>query len=87
VQYLTLVIATSVLVALRAFQGQNVIHKFYYHAVITSFLLAIAEVTVIVNIVNHGLESAIYVGLGGAMGVVFAMWSHPKFVQKVNKDK
>jgi len=86
-EMLSLVIATAILVSLRAFQSQNVIHKYYSHAVLTSFAMAFAEVTVIVNVVQNGLDSAIFVGLGGAVGVVFAMWFHPKFIQKVIIDK
>ena len=86
-EMLSLIIATFILLALRAFQSQNVIHRYFGHAVITSFAMAFAEVTVIVNVVNAGIDSAIFVGLGGAFGVVFAMWVHPKFIQKVIIDK
>jgi len=84
---LSLVLATAILVSLRAIQQQNVLHKYYTHAAITSFLMAFAEVTVIVTVVSQGFSSAIYVGAGGAIGVCFAMWFHPKYIQKNNKDK
>jgi len=79
---LSLVFATAFLVAMRAFQSQNVIHGHYKLAVITSYAMAIGEITLVLNIVNVGWGSFIWVGTGGAIGVCFAMFSHRKFVQR-----
>ena len=81
-QSLQLVLATAFLVAMRGFQSQNVIHGNYRLAVLTSFAMAVGEITLILNVVNVGWESAVWVGLGGAIGICFAMYTHRKFVQK-----
>ena len=81
-QALQLVLATAFLVSLRAFQSQNVIHGNYRLAIITSYGMAVGEITLILNVVNVGWGSAIWVGTGGALGVVCAMYCHRRFVQK-----
>jgi len=75
--------ATAALVSARAFQSQNVIHGKYLLAVLTSYAMAIGEVTLIMYIVKQGWESIPYVGTGGAIGVVTAMYLHRKYVQKI----
>jgi len=82
-QALSLIFATAFLVALRAFQSQNVIHGNYKLAVLTSYGMAIGEITLILNVVNIGWGSAVWVGTGGAIGVCLAMYGHRKFVQKM----
>lgn len=74
--------AVFCLVALRAFQQQNVIHKYYYWAVVTSYCLAFAEIALIINVVHMGWAAGWWVGTGGALGVVTAMYMHKRFVQK-----
>jgi len=81
-QAISLVFATACLVALRAFQSQNVIHGNYKLAVITSYGMAVGEITLILNVVNIGWDSAVWVGTGGAIGVCLAMFFHRKYVQK-----
>lgn len=80
-QAIQLVFATAFLVALRAFQSQNVIHGNYKLAVLTSYGMAIGEITLILNVVNVGWGSAVWVGTGGAIGVCLAMFVHRKYVQ------
>lgn len=82
-QYLILVFATAILVGLRAFQSQNVIHGNYALAVFTSYGLAIGEITLIIHVVDIGYQAAVWVGTGGAIGVTIAMFMHRKFVQKI----
>jgi len=81
-QIFQLIFATAFLVALRAFQSQNVIHGNYRLAIITSFGMAVGEITLILNVVNVGWGSAVWVGTGGAIGVCLAMYGHRRFVQK-----
>ena len=73
-----LMLATFMLVFLKAWQQQNVIHGYYKWAAITSYGLAIAEVLVVVGIVEYGLPSVLYIGTGGAIGVVTAMKLHKR---------
>ena len=81
-QIFQLVFATMFLVAMRGFQSQNVIHGNYKLAIITSFAMAIGEITLILNVVNIGWPSAGWVGLGGAMGICLSMYVHRKYVQR-----
>ena len=72
----TLMFATFLLVFLKAWQQQNVIHGYYKWAALTSYGLAIAEVLVVVGIVEYGLIAVAYIGTGGAIGVTLSMWLH-----------
>jgi len=81
-QSIQLIFATAFLVAMRAFQSQNVIHGHYKLAIVTSYAMAIGEITLILNVVTIGWDSAIWVGTGGAIGVCLAMLAHRKFVPK-----
>lgn len=74
--------AVFCLVALRAFQQQNVIHKYYLWAMVTSYGIAFAEIALIINVVSMGWAAGWWVGTGGALGVVTAMYVHKRFVQK-----
>ncbi len=83
-EYVTLMIATICLVALRAFQSQNVIHGYYFLAIITSYTMAIGEITLILYVVTLGYNSILWVGTGGAIGVTLAMFTHRRYVQKTH---
>jgi hypothetical protein len=72
--YLTASVAG--LVFLRAIQQLNVVHHMYLYAAITSYLIAVAEVAVIIGIVGAGWPAVPWVGTGGAIGVVSAMAMH-----------
>jgi len=80
VSNLLLVASAFVLVALRAFQSQNVVHGFYWWAALTSYALAFGEIALILYVVQQGWASAIFVGTGGALGVTFAMFVHRKYI-------
>jgi len=73
-----LTIATFALVFLRAWQQQNVIHGWYAWAAVTSYGIAIADVSVVIGVVNNGLNAALWVGTGGALGVTTAMMLHKR---------
>ena len=75
---LTLTAATAVLVFLRAWQQQNVIHGYYGWAAVTSYGIALADVLVVIGVVRHGLPAVLWVGTGGAVGVVSAMKLHKR---------
>ena len=68
--------ATFLLVFLRAWQQQNVIHDYYWWAAITSYGLAAADVIVVLGVVSYGYEAIPYIGTGGAIGVTCSMWLH-----------
>lgn len=68
--------ATACLVFLRAFQQQNVIHGHYTAAALTSYLMAAADVGVVLSVVQYGWDAIPWIGTGGAIGVTAAMYSH-----------
>ena len=71
-----LMFAVFMLVFLRAWQQQNVIHRYYWWAAGTSYLMAACEVLVVLTVVDKGIDSIPFVGTGGALGVVSAMLLH-----------
>jgi len=81
--HFALLVATALLVSLRAFQSQNVIHGHYTLAVLTSYIMAFAEVVVVLLVVDTGMSAILWVGTGGAIGVTIAMFAHRKYVQKI----
>jgi Na+/alanine symporter len=77
-----LLFVTAVLVFLRAFQSQNVVHGHYRAAVFTSYAMAIAEVMLVLYIIDGGVNTIPWIGSGGALGVVGGMYFHRKYLQK-----
>ena len=69
-------LATATLVFLRAMQQMNVIGGHYLAAAITSYLLAAAEIGVVLSVVDYGWAAAPWIGTGGAIGVTGAMAAH-----------
>jgi hypothetical protein len=81
-QNLILLGASFIMVLLRGFQQQNVIHSYYYWAVLTTWGLSVAEVAMLLYVVKIGWEAVPYIGLGGSFGVVSAMYIHKRFIRK-----
>lgn len=73
--------AVFCLVMLRSIQQQNIIHRLYKWAVITSYGIAYAEITLILYVVKQGWAAGLWVGTGGALGVCAAMYIHKRFIQ------
>lgn len=82
-----LLLSTMLLVFLRAFQTQNVIHRHYWMAGATSYLMAVGEVAVVLGVVDTGWAAVPWVGTGGAVGVVASMYVHKKYFQIEKWDK
>lgn len=74
--YVALAAATFLFVALKSWQQLNVVHARYAAIVPTSFAMAVAEVTVVVGVVQHGLAAALPMGVGGAVGCCLSVWLH-----------
>jgi hypothetical protein len=66
----------------RAIQQQNVTGGHYLSAAVTPYLIAAGEVLVVLLIVDTGWHAIPYVGTGGAIGAVSAMYVHRKFWSK-----
>lgn len=76
---LTALLVTAALVFLRAIQQQNVIHGHYAAAALTSYVIAAAEIGVVLSVVTNGWSAVAWIGTGGAVGVTSAMWAHRRF--------
>lgn len=68
--------ATTLLVFGRAIQSQNVIGGHYVAAAATSYAIAAGEIAVVGAIMVSGWSAWIWIGSGGALGAVAAMWLH-----------
>jgi len=86
VSNLLLILSAFILVALRAFQSQNVVHGYYWWAAVTSYALAFGEIALILYVVQQGWSSAIFVGTGGALGVTFAMFVHRRYIHNKSRS-
>ena len=75
-------IATASLVFLRAIQQQNVIGGHYVAAAITSYLMAGAEIGVVLAVVGYGWSAVPWIGTGGAAGVTAAMVVHRRVFRR-----
>lgn len=73
-----LTFVTASLVFVRGFQQLNVIGGHYIMASVTSYVIALFEVLFIVDVVSRGFDSILFVGTGGAIGVIAAMFLHPR---------
>jgi hypothetical protein len=74
--------AAFCVVALRAFQQQNVVHGYFKWAIATSYALAFADIAIVLAVVAAGWPAALWIGTGGALGVTFAMYCHNRFIRK-----
>ena len=72
--------ATAMLIFGRAIQQQNVIGGHYIAAALTPFLIAAGEIAVVGAIVVSGWSAWPWIGAGGGIGAVSAMWLH-RFVR------
>lgn len=76
--YILIALASFAFIALRAFQQLNVMHNRAKWVVPTSTLMAITEVTIVLNMVQQGWWSWIPMGIGGGAGCLFAMYLHER---------
>jgi hypothetical protein len=77
-----IMIATFCLVFLRAIQQQNVIGGHYVAAALTPYAIAIAEVASVLWVVSIGWTAIPWVGTGGALGVLSAMYLHRRYFRR-----
>ncbi len=74
--------ATSALVFLRAFQQQNVHGGHFISAALTSYLIAAADIGVVLSVIEYGWSAAPWIGTGGAIGVTTAMMTHRRIFRR-----
>ena len=78
---MSILLATLALVFCRAIQQLNVTGGHYLAAMVTSYMIAAAEVTVLILAVHVYEWRAIpWMGTGGAIGVVLAMIMHQRTI-------
>ena len=73
-----LLVSTALLVFMRAAQGLNVFYGHYILAAITPYFIACGEVAGTLFVVHIGWAAVPWVGTGGAIGAVTAMYSHKR---------
>lgn len=81
---MTIIIITALLVFTRSIQQQNVMGGHYLAAAITPYFIAIFEVLTILLVVESGWKTIPFVGTGGAIGVISAMYMHRRITQCKN---
>lgn len=74
--------ASFILVLTKAFQQLNVVKGLYIPAFFTSFIIACGEVGVIISGIQYGWSAIPYIGLGGGIGVILAMYFHKRIFKK-----
>jgi hypothetical protein len=74
--------ATCLLVLGRALQTQNVVGGHYAAAAVTPYLIAAGEVGMVSAIVVDGWHTWPWIGTGGALGSVLAMWLHRRLLPR-----
>ena len=65
-------------VFLLGFQQKNVMHDKYVGAIFTSFLISISQFTIYREVVAASAGDWVYMGIGGALGIVSSMYIHNK---------
>ena len=75
-----LFLATTVRVFLLGLQTQNVVGGYYWWATGTSYLLGVADMAIILLVLDYGWDSWWIMGTGGAAGVTGSMWVHRRWV-------
>lgn len=71
----------------RAIQQLNVVGGHYIAAAITPYLIAIGDVGTVLLTVDGGWSAIPWVGTGGAIGAVSAMWAHKQFTGRVSRAR
>lgn len=81
--YLGVFWASLVAVFLKAFQQRNVAFDKYWWVPPVSFGMAAAEIIIIWNVSERGWDWGLwfFLGSGGAIGALAAMWAHKRWVR------
>jgi len=83
--YIGLFLSTFFFVFLAVFQQQNVIHRHYKSAVVTSMLIAVAQFVMITSVVASDWYGVLAMGFGGAGAVTLSMYSHGRIFKRKEK--
>lgn len=75
-------VSSLVLVFLKAFQQQNVVHENWLFVPFVSMGLAVTEVAIVLFVVNTGWAAIPWMGSGAGLGALAAMWMHKKLFRR-----
>ncbi len=75
-------LVTLVSVGLKGFQHKNVIGGHLKLIVVTSYLMAVADVLLVGLVVSNGWKVAFASGTGAALGMLISVTMHDRFVKK-----
>ena len=75
-------VSSLVLVFLKAFQQQNVVHENWALVPFVSMGLAVTEVAIVLFVVNTGWAAIPWMGTGAGLGALGAMWLHKKLFRR-----
>lgn len=83
-KYLAIFCASFIYVMLRAFQQRNVAFDQYWWVVPTSYGMAVMDVYLIASFAKEGWGPVLvfFYGSAGALGSLFAMWFHKRFIPR-----
>ncbi len=68
-------------VFLKGFQHKNVIGNHYRLVAVTSYAMAVSDVTFVGLAAKNGFEIAMPCGTGAALGMVLSMYLHNRFIK------
>lgn len=72
-------------VFLKGLQSKNIVGGHYLPTFLTSYPIALSEAGVVLAFVNEGLYAAVFVGTGGGLGGMLAIWSHGHIIDALNR--
>lgn len=64
------------------FQQQNVIHRHFVSAALTSFVIGACQIFLWRTLPDANSQQIIATMLGGPVGIVAAMWAHPVLLKR-----
>lgn len=84
---LVLFLSTALVVFALGFQQLNVTGGHYYLAILTSFVIGAAQIYLWRTLPGASISEVIATLLGGPVGIVGAMWSHPRLAKILNRKR
>lgn len=79
---IALFVSAFVTVFALGFQQQNVIHRHFRSAALTSFVIGASQIYLWRTLPGADITQVIATLLGGPAGITSAMWLHPKILKR-----
>ena len=87
IDYIILFTASFFLVGLLGLQSKNVQHSRYLSAALTSMAITIANFVFVKVVATGGLDMMLTGMVGGACGIIVAIYAHDHHLMKGSKDE